>query len=272
MNNLSKYEKGQLKAIEKWKKEEPGVISNAFGFTVEPLIWMVNKVVPPSAVKGALDFSNFMAQWLTDTADIIRDGGVSSLSELQNNNLQLCDKLADEVHNWAIGFAVVQGAGTGVFGITGMAVDVPSVITLALRTIHKTGACYGYECTDEIDKKFVLGIMSAAGANSIKEKAGALATLKSIEVALAKVAWKRMTLKAAERQIGREAAILGIKSLAKQIGINITKRKALGAIPVIGSIIGGSVNGWYIKEVGWAARRSFQERWLLENGKIMEDK
>lgn len=80
-----------------------------------------------------------------------------------------------------------------------------------------------------------------------------------------------MTQKAAENRIGKEAAILAIKNLAKQLGVNITKRKALAAIPFIGAAVGGSVNGWFIKEVGWAARRSFQERWLLENGKIMEE-
>jgi len=50
----------------------------------------------------------------------------------------------------------------------------------------------------------------------------------------------------------------------------LTKRKALQAIPAIGALIGASVNGWYIKEVGWTARRAFQERWLLENHKIIE--
>ena len=62
----------------------------------------------------------------------------------------------------------------------------------------------------------------------------------------------------------------GIKNLAKQLGVNLTKRKALHAIPAIGALVGASVNGWYIKEVGWTARRAFQERWLLENHKIME--
>lgn len=173
MNKLSKYEKEQLEAIERWKKEEPGVINKAFGLTVEPLAWMVNKVVPEAAIKGALDFSNFMAQWLTDTKDIKRDGGVTSLSELCTKDLELPDKLADEVHNWAIGVAVIQGAGTGAFGLPGLAADVPAIITLALRTIHKIGACYGYECRNEIDKKFVLGVMSASGANSIAEKTSA---------------------------------------------------------------------------------------------------
>jgi hypothetical protein len=79
-----------------------------------------------------------------------------------------------------------------------------------------------------------------------------------------------MAEKAAASQLSKEASILAIKNLAKQLGVNITKRKALASIPFIGAAIGGSVNGWYIKEVGRAARRSFQERWLIENGKIID--
>lgn len=271
MQKLTKHEKVQVDAIEKWKKEEPGVVSQTFGFAIEPLSWLVNKVVPEKAVRGALDFSNAMALWLADTGDVVRDGGVSSLGELRNKNLELSDKLADEVHNWAIGLAVVGGAGTGIFGLPGVAADVPFIITLALRTIHKIGVCYGYECSSELDKKFVLGVISASSANSISEKVGALTALRSVEVTLAKVTWKKMAERAAEKQLSKEAALLTIKNLTKQLGVNITKRKALASIPFIGAAVGGSVNGWYIKEVGWAARRAFQERWLIENGKIIDD-
>jgi hypothetical protein len=76
--------------------------------------------------------------------------------------------------------------------------------------------------------------------------------------------------KAARERLSKEAAIIGIRNLAKQLGINLTKRKALAAIPVIGATIGGTVNGWYLKEVGWAARRAFQERWLIDNNKIID--
>jgi hypothetical protein len=112
--------------------------------------------------------------------------------------------------------------------------------------------------------------MSASGANSIAEKISALTALRSIEVTLAKVTWKKMAEKAAESQVNKEAALLTIKNLAKQLGVNITKRKALASIPFIGAAVGGSVNGWYIKEVGWAARRVFQERWLIENRNIID--
>ena len=49
-----------------------------------------------------------------------------------------------------------------------------------------------------------------------------------------------------------------------------TARKALQVIPGIGTGIGASVNGWYIKGVGWTARRAFQEKWSIDNRKLFE--
>lgn len=265
---LTPYEREQVLAIDQWRQEEPGVMSQALGFIIEPLAWLVNKVVPARAVRTALNVSNGMAQFLTDSSDIMRAGEVSSIKELRTKDLKLSDKLAEKVHNWAIGLAVIEGAGTGMFGLPGAAADVPALITLALRTIHKIGICYGYECSTNLDKKLVLCIMSASGANTMEERANALTALRSLELTLAKVSWKKLAEKAAERQLSKETALLATKKLETQLGVNITKRKALVSIPFIGAAVGGSVNGWYLKEVGGAARRAFQERWLLENGKI----
>jgi hypothetical protein len=37
---VTPYEKKQVAEIEKWKKEEPGVVSKTFGIVVEPLAWL----------------------------------------------------------------------------------------------------------------------------------------------------------------------------------------------------------------------------------------
>jgi EcsC protein family len=270
MAKMSDYEQAQADGIEKWKAEEPGAISQIFGIVVQPLAWLVQQVVPEAAIQGALDFASAAGKWLADTADILHEAEVEKVAELRTKDLSLSDRLADEIHNWAIGVAVVEGTATGTFGILGAPVDVPAIITVAMRTIHKVGLCYGYECESEPDRQFVLGILAASRANSIEEKVTALTTLRALEVLIARQTWKSMAEKAAQSQLSKEAAILGIKNLARQLGINITKRRALAAIPAIGAFIGGSVNGWYVKDVGWAARRAFQERWLRDNDKLID--
>jgi len=184
--------------------------------------------------------------------------------------LAVSDGLAETVHNWAIGIAAAEGTGTGIVGLLAMPIDIPFHITHALRTIHKIGVCYGFEADGENDDQFVFGILSSASASSVEEKVAALAPLRSIQVTLAKTTWKKMAEKAVQNPICNETVLLTLKTLAKQLGVTLTKKKALAAIPVIGGPVGGTVNARYIRQVGWSARRAFQERWLMANKKVIE--
>jgi hypothetical protein len=267
---LTKHEREQLREVNQWKKAEPSVVDKTLGIAIEPLAWMIRQVVPDSALIGALQMARKLSTMTVDTADVVREAAVGKVSDLKTKDLALSDRLADEVHNWGIGMAAAEGAGTGFFGIFGAPVDVPALITLSLRTIEKIGVCYGYECKTKEDEDFIMGILAAAGANSVEEKLGALVAIRTIETALIKQTWKKMAETAAKNQFSKEGAIIGLKALAKQLSINITKRKALSAIPYIGALIGGSMNAWYVRDIGWAARRLFQERWLMENGKIID--
>ncbi|MGE5417939.1 MAG: EcsC family protein [Acidobacteriota bacterium] len=267
---LNNYEMKQVREIKQWKKEEPGVVSMIMGKVVAPFNWVLDKMVPTAAIEAALNISNIMARLLADKKDIVRDSGLKNVWELRNKDLELSDKLANDVHNWAIGMAATEGGITGAIGLPGIVADIPGIITLALRTIHKIGLCYGYGMKSEEDRQFVYGIMAVGGANSIEEKTAALALLSQVEANIAGQTLKKMAGVAASKKAGSEAITSSVRSLAKQLGINLTERKGLQAIPAIGAAIGSSVNAWYIKEVGWAARRAFQERWMIDNRKISE--
>ena len=219
---MNKYEKEQYKAIIKWKEKKPSVMSRLTGRALKPLSWTVERVIPPRAIQGALTGADWIAQGLTDTEDIKRDGKVNQISELRHKDLQLSDKLANEVHNWANGIALAEGAATGASGLPGMAVDIPALITMCLRAIHKIGLCYGYECKTQSDKQLVYGILSVAGANNVHEKVVALANIQAIKVIIAKNTWKKIAEKAATKTASGEALVITIKNLAKQLGVNLT--------------------------------------------------
>lgn len=266
--NLGEYEKEQIRAIDEWRKEKPSVISTALRFVMPPISLLIQALVPQSAIRGAISGASAAAEWLVDEADVIRKGGVAAIDELRTKDLKLSDKLANEVHNWAVCIASAEGVGTGVWGIYGLALDIPFIVALALRTIHKIGLCYGFRCKDEKGKHFVLALLSAAGANTASEKADAVKLLRAIDTMVAKQTLKTVAEKAVERQLGKEAVIISMKNLGRQLGINISERKVLQAIPAIGAVAGGSVNGWFINDVAWAARRAFQEKWLIDSNMI----
>lgn len=280
---LLPYEVKQALEIHHWKHQEPGLTSSAMGYLVDRAGWAVDKVTPgalkqyyenstviQNSIKGALDLANSGAKKITDSRDLLEEADVSSLEELRSLPLKRSDILADSVHNWAVALASAEGGLFGAVGLPGIVADVPALVTICFRTIHKIGLCYGYALEDEADTQTVYAILSAANAMSMEEKVAAFYVLGQFQKILIRESWTVMAKIAATKQLSNEGILIGLRTLLRQIGINLTKRKALQAIPLMGGMIGAAVNGYYVKDIGWAARRVFQERKLAEQGKIVK--
>lgn len=265
---MNEYESQILKEIKEWEKREPSVVAQAANLISKPVQWLIGKCIPPKVIVGAINSANDIATMITDKNDIIRDAQISDIKELRSKSLELSDKLANEIRIWACGVAGAEGGATGFFGLPAMVADIPAIIIMALRVIQKTALCYGYECNNEKERQFVLGVMSAAGANTVEEKAIALVTLRNIATAISKTTWKKLAEKASEKQI-IPVVITSVRSVAKQLGINITRRKAMQALPLVGTGVGAVMNVAFINDMSVAAQRCYQERWLKENNRIV---
>lgn len=244
-----------IRNICNWKHEPPSIFSHLIGAVTYPINWLVRIMIPASAIEGALTGFDWLGKNSTT------EPGTSD-----HNDFNSCNKYADQVINFHIGVAMAEGGAAGFFGLPAMIVDVPAVVLLAMRQVRQIGREYGYNADNAEEQKFVFSVMSSASANSQEEKLAAIATNAYLINMLAKNSWKALAEKAAGQQIGGAAAVIGIKGLAKQLGINITKRSALAAIPVIGAGVGASANGWFIRDVGIAAQNLYQERWLKDRG------
>lgn len=266
----SDYLMQQYALIKAWENEEPGVVSKTFGKLLSPVGKLISAVVPESVIESAINAANAAAQYLTDTADVLRDGNVESIEELRTKDLKLCDQMADSVHNWAIGIATAEGVAVGATGLPGIAADIPFITTLALRTIHKIGVCYGYVAdasNAEEEKAFVLGVLATANASTLGEKASFILGLKQISLLIQRNAWKKLAEMGTANLLAK--SIVSVRQAAKLIGVNLTKRKASQSIPFIGGAVGAALNASFINDIAWAARRSYQRRWLEEN-KVIE--
>lgn len=264
------YEIQQLNEIRHWRWKEPEVNSRSLGLVIEPRNWLVEKVAPRRYIEDALHNEISAAIRKFDTKDVIRNAGVASIADLKSKELELCDKLANEVHNWAIGDAAPASAEPVIMGLLGISIRVPALITLALRTIHKIGACYGFDLYGDSDNLMVLVIMSIAQANSHAEKYEAMSRVREFEFHFTGENLKTIEGKVILNRF-RGEDFFWLDSLAKNLGMNMTKRMALAAFPFIRETTGGSVDGWYMNELGWAARRTFQELWLRANKKIADN-
>ena len=270
---MSTYEKRQLSEIRAYQNQKPSVVTEGLSLLGKPLEILTGLLIPEQVIQAVLNGANATAEFLADEKDIIRDGKVKNIEELRYKSLEISDEMANEVHNWAIALAIAEGGATGMWGAAGMAADIPAILTLALRTIHKIGLCYGYKADTVEDKEFVLSVMSLAGSNSMKEKNQVLLQLKMLEATLRKNAlWvieRKAAKQMADKTVGNELIIKMIRDVCKQLGINFSKRKAMQVIPIVGAGVGAAMNGSFIRDIGYAARRQFQERWLVDNEKLI---
>ncbi len=116
---MKAYEKAQLAAIERWKKETPGFLSQAFDLLTAPIAWLAAQVIPDELARTAIMGFESVARRMINIDDFLEYEKISSLEDLRTKDLRLSDSLAEGVHNRAIGMAGASGAALGATGIGG---------------------------------------------------------------------------------------------------------------------------------------------------------
>jgi hypothetical protein len=64
------------------------------------------------------------------------------------------------------------------------------------------------------------------------------------------------------RQLGKGSVANGMQAMARQLGVNIGRRKAAAVVPVLGAVIGGSINAWAMHDLMRVSRYVFIARRL----------
>lgn len=258
---LTAYERGQLAQLRSWQRETPGWGTRLLAKPSSSAAQMVQAVVPVQALRSTLKGLEKAAHKFGGPAPILRRAKVQSLAELREVTLQNCDRLAKFEERSSVGVAGVAGAVLGVAGAAGMVIDVPALITQAMRVIYRTALCYGEDLAQDAQQGLSIGIFALVSANSMHEKQAALQALMA-QQDLLDAAWRDGVERVAERELAKEAAVFSLQTLASRIGLHLGQRKVAGTVPVLGAAVGGAVNAWYIHEVAQTARYVFQERWL----------
>ncbi len=261
-----KYELQQLQEIETWENQNPSMLSRAVGVLASPLVWATQKVVPESLMEKALDTAFGAAGAFSGAEDLLADAEklgfpVKTVADLRTVPLHVSDSLAANVAKWAKGLAAVEGAATGIAGFAGLAADIPAVLVLAIRTIRKVGFCYGFDTTRDAEKTFVLQTLSAGAANVREEKKQAVTAAMNIHQALDQTD-KAVTVRDSLNIFSREGFAAAVRNLAKQLCINLTKRKGAQTIPLFGGGVAALMNLSFISDVAEAALRLYQKRRL----------
>ncbi len=261
MTTMTPYEHVQLARISAWREDAPTLLTRAFGKAAGPAGDAVERIVPAKLLRAALESAREAGLRVADRKSILKRAGVDTLDALHNTELETCDRLSARVRTRGMALAGGSGAVFGVAGGFGMIADVPSLLVQTFRAIHRVGLCYGEDCLGDEARRLPVAVFALASASSSEEKRAALLAIDHVGENLS-TAWRESLERAAERELAKEAAIFSLNNLAKTVTRRLGVRKAAGSVPVIGALVGGTVNALYLSDVAQAAQATFQMRWL----------
>lgn len=258
---LDTYERGQLDEILAWRDAAPDWGTRVMSRPGQIAAMAAQRLVPVTALRAALSGLERAAGRVAGRSDVLRAAGSLTLAEIAELPLSQCDALARRVVRRGVVLGGAGGAVFGVAGAAGMVLDVPALLTLALRTIHRTAYCYGEDWLEPPLRALPIGVFALASANTLDEKRAAWTALRE-GTELLDAAWRDGVERVTERELAKEATQFSLQTLASRIGMNLGSRKAAGAVPLMGAVIGGTINAGYIHDIGKVARYVMQDRWL----------
>jgi hypothetical protein len=140
---------------------------------------------------------------------------------------------------------------------------------LALRTVHRVAACYGYPLDHPEDETLVIAIIGLSLLDDPEERLSASRLIRRLEEGTLTMDDQRRLAAICETRLEDEVG----NDLVEQIGASLVADKieeGIQGIPFLGAAIGVALDNAFIQGVEKSARFTFQERWLREHGKIDE--
>jgi len=269
---LSPYEKEVQREIERWQHGEASFLMKAFNWAMQPMDWVVERVVPPEIVEQAsnaieqfLSMLNDASEWTCDPNDVLKlakEKGldVETIEDLRNEPLEINDAIARSFFSQNAVLAAVEGGGTGLGGAVFIAADIPLLFGINFRLIQQIGAAYGFQLKGPSFRPLVLSIFNVAASGEKRAKNEAL---REISVAAAAFA----------NDLAYKGRVTGTfrdqnRHLPREIAKNIVGRKIAQAIPIAGAAVGAGINYWFTTETAEAAYMMFRAMYLERKERI----
>ena len=245
-----------LRDQDAYRQAGPSAFPRAVRSLSKPIGFLTNRLIPADVIEAGIRGADWAASGLIRKTAIQHDF----------SDLDACEEAVAEVRRWALGYAVAGGGAAGAFGALGLALDVPTTITLALRTVRLIGLCYGFGADTEAERVHILDILQLAGSNSVKEKAEAIERLAKERSDFDRANWQKIVQMTGQTS----GSLAATRRVAATLGVNLSTRKVAQLAPVIGAAVGAGVNAAFLNDVAAAARFAYRERWLQINEGIIE--
>lgn len=278
-SDLMLYEKAQdarayhqkaREDIDRWTSARPSALEKTGKKTaqlIERSLGSIGKYIPESmtervtgAVEQALGSTAHLADRLLDEEKIEK-----SVQETRKNipcELQARDAVARRIILENLSVGTVSGAAAGAGGWATILLDIPVLITVTQRVIRQVAAAYGYRVDTPEEQAIARGILGSASALDVGQREKFILSMHAVSRALRQGAGLDRVV---ALLLPSTLEKLGVREIARSLGINLTQRKALQLVPLVGAAVGGAMNALTIKDTATAAFMVYRRRWLEEH-------
>lgn len=251
----------ELKTIEKWEKDQKGIW---FWERLTRLPFkLLDKVTPKfiQAKIGSLldELGSYIqngGQYLTSEKSVFQfyekktGRTVNELADLQDVPLEEMKKVSLDLGGRRKNAATLQGASTGIGGLFTLAIDIPAILAISLKTLQEIAIIHGYDPKDKKERVFILKCLQFSTADYVG-KGAILNELsdfhnderQSSEVISQIQGWREVTLTFTES--------FGWKKLFQMV-------------PVAGILFGAFANRSMISDLTETGTMLYQKRRILE--------
>lgn len=176
---------------------------------------------------------------------------IFAISDISQMPLEDMIALSDKLQNERVKFATMQGASTGFGGIFTLAIDIPLILGLALKTLQEIAIIHGYDPNDKMERIFIVKCLQFSSADIV----GKEAILKELS------SMYDTTNNAAENVISQ---LQGWKEVFFTYRDQFGWKKLFQMIPIAGMIFGAFANKGMMQDVAEAGIMLYRKRRIYE--------
>lgn len=250
-----------LQTIEDWEKDQKGLW---FWEKLGRLPFKLLDKLTPAFIQEKI------ALLVTEIGNYVQSGGqylinekamIEKISVATGRSLETVEEigtiplddmiaLSQSLQNSRVKLATMQGASTGVGGIFTLAIDIPLILGMALKTLQEIAIIHGYEPNSKQERIFIVKCLQFASADVVGKEA-ILNELSTIHEE-----------KQAEKSMISQ--LQGWQEVFFTYRDNFGMKKLFQMIPIAGILFGAYANKTMINDIAEAGIMLYRKRRIYE--------
>lgn len=247
-----------LKEIEKWEKEQKDLF---IWEKIGRLPFAILDKLTPKVIHQKLDLLlNEVAKYIDNGGQYLANAEKTKeniqkrleknnkeyhVEELSTLSIEEMEKLAKELSEENAKEAKLQGFATGIGGIFTLALDIPMMLGLTLKTLQEVALSFGYDPTKEEERLFIIKCMQYSSSDIVGKKA----------------ILEELTNSDKDQSLSK---LRGWKEVAMNYRDTFGWKKLFQMIPIAGMIFGGFINKQAIEDVSETGIMLYKKRKTME--------